>query len=138
MSTTQKQPVKNLDKAAQILKDQKDQVDPLFTIFEQHLYNFQDSEIDRKTFVNNVVQEYLIYLRKLAIAVPRSFESAIVEELAIQVKGMLVKKIYGCLSISDYQKNQPAKARRKVKSRYTKIQKAPQAVAKRNVKPLTK
>jgi hypothetical protein len=114
--------------------DRKDQVDPLFTIFEQHLYNFQDSEIDRKTFVNNVVHEYLNYLRKLGISVPRPLEHAIVEELAIQVKGMLVKKIYGCLSITDYQKKQPVKSRRKVKSRYSKLQKAPA----RAVKPLTK
>ncbi len=131
MSTTRKQPVKSN-------KNQEDQLDPLFTIFEQHLYNFQDSEIDRKTFVNNVVQEYLNYLRKLAISVPRTLEGAIVEELAIQVKSMLVKKIYGCLSIQDYQKKQPTQTRRKAKSRYAKIQKAPEAVMKRGVKALTK
>jgi hypothetical protein len=112
----------------------KNPVDPLFTIFEQHLYNFQDSEIDRKTFVNNVVQEYLIYLRKLGISVPKPLEGAIVEELAIQVKAMLVKKIYGCLSIEDYQKKQPLKTKRRARSRYSKIQKT----ATRTAKPLAK
>jgi hypothetical protein len=101
----------------------KVQVDPLFTIFEQHLYNFQDSEIDRKTFVGNVVQDYLHYLRKLGIAIPKSLESSVVEELAMQVKSMLVKKIYGCLSIQDYQKKQPDLTRRRVKTRYSKMQK---------------
>ena len=29
----------------------KHKLDPLYTIFEQHLLNFQDSETDRKTFL---------------------------------------------------------------------------------------
>ncbi|MDR3607952.1 MAG: hypothetical protein P4M08_11310 [Oligoflexia bacterium] len=106
----------------------KDQLDPLFTIFEQHLYNFQDSEIDRKTFVGDVVKDYLNYLRKLGISIPTPLEHAIAEELSLQVKSMLVKKIYGCLSIQDYRENQPVKESRKVRgatrNRYSKLQKA--------------
>src|SRR4051812_34488625 len=29
-------------------------IDPLYVIFEQHLFNFQDPDLDRKTFVGNV------------------------------------------------------------------------------------
>jgi len=78
--------------------------DPLYSIFEQHLYNFQDSDVDRKTFIAQVVQAYLTYLRKLKIAVPKHYEPYIAEELSIQVNTMLVKKIYGCLSIDEYRK----------------------------------
>jgi hypothetical protein len=102
----------------------QNQIDPLYTIFEQHLYNFQDAETDRKTFVGNVVQEYLTYLRKMKIAVPKSLEAPIVEELATQVNTMLVKKIYGCLTIKDYQKKVPTTTRRRARERYTKLSRA--------------
>jgi hypothetical protein len=97
------------------------QLDPLYVIFEQHLYNFQDSEVDRKTFIVGVIAEYLAYLRKNAIAVPKSLEQQIVEELGTQVNTMLVKKIYGCLSIEDYQKNAEPTDRRRARARYTKL-----------------
>src|SRR3712207_6068461 len=45
-------------------------LDPLYIIFEKHLYNFQDSSTDRKAFVTNIVQEYLGYLRKMKISIP--------------------------------------------------------------------
>lgn len=98
-----------------------DELDPLFVIFEQHLYNFQDQDSDRKTFIVNVVLEYLNYLRKLSITVPQSLEPAIIDELGGQVNTMLVKKIYGCLSIQDYQKKQATSTRRRVRDRYSKL-----------------
>lgn len=97
------------------------QLDPFYVIFEQHLYNFQDCDLDRKTFVNNVLQDYLSYLRKLNITVPKSLEQPIVEELSVQIHTLLVKKIYGCLSIQDYQKRIPSAAKRRVKQRYSKL-----------------
>ena len=92
--------------------------DPLYVIFEQHLYNFQDPDVDRKTFIGKIIHEYLSHLRKLAIAVPKSLESMIVEELAEQVNVMLVKKIYGFQSLQDYQKKVPTQIRKKAVSRY--------------------
>ncbi|HUP55922.1 MAG TPA: hypothetical protein VM598_00615 [Bdellovibrionota bacterium] len=96
-------------------------LDPLYVIFEQHLYNFQDSEIDRKTFVGNVVKEYVTHLRKLEITIPKPLEGPVIEELAAQVSSMLVKKIYGCLSIGEYQQKVPRAQRRKAKSKYAKL-----------------
>ncbi len=78
------------------------QVDPLYVIFEQHLFNFSDSDSDRKTFITNVVNDYISYLRKNNIIVPKSLEQPIIEELGTQVNTMLFKKIYGFLSITDY------------------------------------
>lgn len=96
-------------------------LDPLYVIFEQHLYNFQDSDTDRKTFIVGVVQDYLSHLRRQEIAIPRALEGPIVEELASQVNTMLVKKIYGCLTIQDYALAVPSKARRTARSRYTRV-----------------
>ena len=76
--------------------------DPLFVIFEQHLLNFQDPEIDRKTFIAKVVDEYLGMLRQKNITVPKSLEQPIVEELATQVNAMLVKRIYGSSTIAEF------------------------------------
>ncbi|MFN7684750.1 MAG: hypothetical protein ACK5QT_04990 [Oligoflexia bacterium] len=98
------------------------EMDPLYVIFEQHLYNFQDSESDRKTFISGIVQEYLSFLRRKSIAVPRSLESSIVEELADQVNLMLTKKIYGCLSIEDFSKAQPKARKRRARCRYQRIE----------------
>ncbi|MGK5082756.1 hypothetical protein WDW37_05565 [Bdellovibrionota bacterium FG-1] len=98
-------------------------LDPLYVIFEQHLYNFQESDADRRTFIGNIINDYLTYLRKMNIAIPKSLESSIVEELAGQVNSMLVKKIYGCLSIDDYRKGAPAPVKKKARSRYTRLAK---------------
>jgi hypothetical protein len=96
-------------------------LDPLYVIFEQHLFNFQDSDIDRKTFIGNVVQDYLTHLRKLDITIPKPLEQPVVDELCTQVNTMLVKKIYGCLTIGEYQQKVPTAARRKAKSKYSKL-----------------
>jgi len=98
----------------------KSTLDPLYVIFERHLVNFQDPEIDRKTFVSKVVAEYLGYLRKLNITVPRSLEQPIVEELEAQVNTMLVKKIYGCLTIEEYRKGMLGTSKRKPRSRISR------------------
>jgi len=77
-------------------------MDPLYVIFEQHLFNFVDPDSDRQTFISNVVAEYLTYLRKSNVIVPKSLEQPVVEELSTQVHTMLVKKIYGCLPVNEF------------------------------------
>ena len=76
-------------------------IDPLYVIFEQHLFNFADPDSDRKTFIAQVVADYIGYLRKNNIIVPKSLEQPIVEELGTQVNTMLVRKIYGCLTVNE-------------------------------------
>jgi hypothetical protein len=99
----------------------KDNLDPLYVIFEQHLYNFQDSDEDRKTFICKIIHDYLTYLRRLNIAVPRSLEKPIVEELYVQVNTMLVKKIYGTASIDEYRKVVAPTVKKRARSRYSKL-----------------
>lgn len=108
----------------------KQQTDPLYTIFEQHLYNFQDSEQDRKTFIGQVLNEYLSYLRKLNIVIPKSLEASVMDELAVQVNTMLVKKIYGCMTIQDYQKQVTKPAKRQARARYSRLNRASAAQRK--------
>ena len=74
----------------------------LYGIFEQHLYQFDDADIDRKTFVLKVVSEYLNYLRTCKLSVPSQHEAEVIAELAAEVNTMLVKKIYGFMSIAQY------------------------------------
>lgn len=105
------------------------QLDPLFVIFEQHLYHFQDSETDRKTFVEVVVKEYISYLQKFQIVIPKPMEAAVVEELSAQVNVMLIKKIYGFLSIDDYQKAAPGETKRKAKKKHSKLTRVIKAVS---------
>jgi hypothetical protein len=105
--------------------------DPLYVIFEQHLFNFQDSEIDRKTFIGNVVQDYISHLRKLDITIPKPLEQPVVEELCTQVNTMLVKKIYGCLSIGEYQQKVPSMQKRKARTQYTQLRGAKAPARKR-------
>lgn len=90
-------------------------------IFEEHLYHFQDSDLDRKTFISNVVGDYLRYLRRQGILVPKSLEETITEELGSQVRVMLVKKIYGCLTIGEFTKRAGPHARKRARARYSKL-----------------
>ena len=60
----------------------------------------------------------------MSIVIPKSLEGAIVEELAGQVNTMLVKKIYGCLSIDDYRKGAMGSVKKKARSRYARLSRA--------------
>jgi len=121
MKAAVKATVKNVKRSTTRKTTATKQVDPLYVIFEQHLFSFSDAESDRKTFIASVVNDYLTYLRKNNIIVPKSLEQPIVEELGTQVNTMLVKKIYGCLSISDYVGNIGTVTKKKAKVRYQKM-----------------
>ncbi len=103
------------------------QIDPLYIIFEQHLFNFSDENSDRNTFITGVVQDYITYLRKSNVVVPKSLEASIMDEIGTQVNTMLVKKIYGCSSINDYTSAIPAAEKKQAKTRYKKVAKATKA-----------
>jgi len=97
-------------------------IDPLYVIFEQHLFNFADPDSDRKTFIAQVVSDYISYLRKNNIIVPKSLEQPIVEELGTQVNTMLVRKIYGCLTVNQFADpiSSSRVAKKRVKTRASK------------------
>jgi len=97
------------------------QIDPLYIIFEQHLYNFQDASEDRRTFLDRVIQDYFRFLRRRKISVPVQLESSIMEELRRDLNVILTKKIYGCLTLGDYQKSVPSPAKHRARTRYRKL-----------------
>ena len=96
-------------------------IDPLYVILEQHLFNFRDPEMDRRTLVQTIVSDYLAYLRKMNISVPKSLEQPIVEELSDQVNTMIVKKIYGSLSLREYQHGLKTVIKKRARSRYSRL-----------------
>lgn len=104
------------------IKKEQEKLDPLYVIFEQHLYNFQDSDIDRPTFLGNVIRDYFAYLRKMNIVIPKSLEAPVHEELATQVNTMLVKKIYGCVTVGEFVDTLTFTAKKKAKTRYKKLE----------------
>ena len=54
-------------------------IDPLYTIFEQHLFNFQDPNSDMKAFLEAVVKDYLSQMRRMGLNVPGEWECHISE-----------------------------------------------------------
>ncbi len=86
--------------------------DPLYTIFEKHLYEFTNVKTghseneSQDEFLEGVVKEYLNYLHQNKVIVPYKWYHMIIEELREQTRQMLIKKMYGCTSISEYLKSQ--------------------------------
>jgi hypothetical protein len=104
--------------------------DLLYTIFEQHLFNFQDPNADRNTFVEGIVKEYLSHMRRLGLSVPMEWEEHISEELFFQVSTMLVKKIYGCLTIDEFTAKVTTQQKRRAKARYQTLERQVRRVSK--------
>jgi hypothetical protein len=84
----------------------------LYTIFEHHLFQFQDPNSDKREFILTIVKDYLTQLRKLGLGVPKELEEAIFEELYFQVNSMLLKKIYGCSTIDEYIAKTPTRTKK--------------------------
>ena len=86
-------------------------LDPLYTIFEKHLYEFDDtgkaltfsdSHIDE--LITRTVEDYFQFLFSRKVTIPGQWRAQIEQELRYQVRQMLMKKIYGCLSMEEYKK----------------------------------
>lgn len=82
-------------------------LDPLYTIFEKHLYDFDEEEDSEVKFIDKIAQDYLNFLADNKVAVPSRWKGLMVTELHDQIRKMMIKKMYGCLSISEYVLNQP-------------------------------
>lgn len=98
-------------------------VNALYTIFEKHLYDFEDNEESQEAFVNKIVQDYLNFLIAQGVSIPRRWQAQITEEIRDQVMKMLIKKMYGCLSIEEFMSGQKDRADKRKLSRkkYSKL-----------------
>ncbi len=103
----------------------------MYTIFEQHLFNFQDPNSDRGVFIQTIIQDYLSHMRRMGLSIPVEWEEHIFEELFFQVNAMLVKKIYGCQTIDEYTAKASSAAKKRARSNYKKLGVASQQVQAR-------
>jgi hypothetical protein len=99
-------------------------LDALYTIFEKHLYDFKDGDDSEEALIEKIVEDYLSFLVSSKVAVPQRWRAQIAEELKEQVRRMLLKKMYGCLSISEFIRNEGgarAERRKSAKKKYRKL-----------------
>ena len=81
--------------------------DPLFKIFEQHLFNAMVEDENSADFVGRVVQEYMKTLTALG-TVPHAHRETLSEDLREEVMEMLRKKTYGHFSLAEFRKKKMA------------------------------
>jgi hypothetical protein len=106
------------------MSDSNLKLDALFTIFEKHLYDIENaSDESEQDFIDLVVDDYLEFLTTSGVAVPAKWRAQITDELRSQVRTMLVKKMYGCLSIEEFLKGQKDRRdkRKTTRKKYSKM-----------------
>ncbi len=81
-------------------ENKKKNVDPLFQLFEHYLLN--RSYEDSAAFTKEVAEEYLSYLDSTPAHVPFHVRTNLLDDLTSETHEMLVKKMYGCVRVSDY------------------------------------
>lgn len=99
----------------------QEKLDPLFVIFEKHLMDFSDDQLDKRTFALGVIQEYQRFLSRKNITIPEHLQRHVFEELEQQISTMLVKKIYGCFNVKEFQEKAGKEAQARVQARYKKL-----------------
>ncbi len=98
--------------------------DPLFVIFERHLYDFNYES--RDLFIKGVVEEYLAHLSKQKVVVPPAWRLHLETSISEEVSDMLVRRLYGCLSVEELKQKEKGSgalptARREARKRYNKL-----------------
>lgn len=95
--------------------------DPLFIIFEKHLYEYPHEDLD--LFIATVVNEYIDYLRTHQVLIPEKTYSFLMKDLADEVYDMFVKKVHGCLNLKDFKNNGQVTRleKRQAQDRYFKL-----------------
>ena len=99
--------------------------DPLFIIFEKHLYDFNYES--REAFIKGVIDDYLSHLMQQKVTVPPTWKSHLEKTLAEEVSDMLVRKLYGCLTVEEFkekaqeQKEVLITAQKEARKRYQKL-----------------
>ena len=81
--------------------------DPLFKIFEHHLFNAMVEDESSSDFVERVVQEYIKTLSASG-TVPHAHREALAADLQEEVMEMLRKKTYGHFSLTEFRKKKMA------------------------------
>ena len=100
--------------------------DPLFIIFEKHLYDFNYE--NRELFLKAVVDDYLAHLSRQQVMVPPTWKLHLEKTIGEEVSDMLVRRLYGCLNVEEFKAKQTAEnkdevltARKEARRRYQKL-----------------
>lgn len=98
--------------------------DPLFIIFEKHLYDFNYES--RELFITGVVGDYLVHLNQQKVAVPPTWKLHLEKTIAEEVSDMLVRRLYGCLTVEEFKEKKSEDKdelllRREARKRYQKL-----------------
>jgi hypothetical protein len=75
-------------------------IDPLFQLFEKHLLT--RSYDDAAAFTKQLAKDYLAYLDSTPAHVPMHLRTSVLEDLEHECHELLVKKMYGVVSVTDY------------------------------------
>lgn len=81
--------------------------DPLYQLFEQHLFNALVEEESTEEFVNRVVQDYIAGFSEFSV-ISRQHLPMVEDDLREEVMEMLKKKTYGHYSLNEFRKAQAA------------------------------
>lgn len=73
----------------------------MFQLFEHHLLT--RSYEDAAKFTKDLATAYLAYIDSTMAHVPLKLREHVMEDLEAEAHEMLVKKMYGCMKITDYQ-----------------------------------
>lgn len=87
----------------------RSQRDPLFNIFEQHLFNALVEEETTEEFLDRVVKDYLCDLKSHGL-IPPSQIQVLESDLKEEVLEMLRKKTYGHYSLKEFRKSREKSA----------------------------
>jgi len=79
--------------------------DPLYDIFEQHLYNALVENESTEDFLNRVVSDYLDRFTEGAV-IPHEHRPSIEGDLREEVLEMLRKKTYGHYNLAEFRRSQ--------------------------------
>lgn len=86
--------------------------DPLFIIFEKHLYDFNYES--RELFLKGVVEEYISHLVRQKTVIPPAWKTHLEKTIFEEVSDMLVRKLYGCLTVEEFKKKAEVTPEQKV------------------------
>ena len=75
-------------------------VDPLYVIFEKHLFDFPNEDLD--LFIATIVNEYFDYLQQNEVIIPEKRMQILMRDLSEEVYDMYIKRIHGCLNLKDF------------------------------------
>lgn len=78
--------------------------DPLYYIFEQHLFNALVEDEGTDAFLSRVVEDYVGRLIESGTVIPREVLPTVQQDLREEVLEMLRKKTYGHFNLADFRR----------------------------------